>query len=375
MKQPRLVFGLTVPFSTILLGDLLSKLIDDGWDVHLILGEGIPPALAVDSRVQVHVVPMERRIGPINDLRALARWIRLLREIRPDVCVGATPKAALLAMMASRIDGVPNRIFQVWGAKWDGAEGVRGVILRWADRLAVWSSTETVACSQSLADLLVSQGVSKKAPKVLEFGGTKGVDLEKFSPRQVVYGKLQKSAMIGFVGRIAKDKGMDSLIRVFQAVRNELPEVQLTVVGPIDETDPISTWSRDVLESTTEIVVAGHQADIASFMKRFDVLCFPSVREGLPNVVIEAAASGVPVVAWDVTGTRDAIEHNLTGFLIPPFDEGEMACRIVRLLRDDELRQSFSSEARSFAEERFDSRRVVQNQIDFFNQLVGRGIC
>jgi glycosyltransferase involved in cell wall biosynthesis len=372
MQQPRLVFGLTVAFSTILFGDLLSRMIDEGWEVHLILGESIPPTLAVDSRIHVHVVTMERRIEPFQDLKALKSWVRIMKEIRPDVCVGATPKAALLAMMAARMTAVPNRIFQVWGAKWDGAKGFRGLLLRRADQVAVWCSTETVACSQSLADLLVFKRVSRARPLVLEFGGTKGVNLVEFFPAKSLRAQPRKNKIIGFVGRVAHDKGVDSLIRVFQHVSERLPGTQLTVVGPIDGTDPISAGALAALESTPGIRMVGHQAEIAAYMREFDVLCFPSVREGLPNVVIEAAACGVPAVAWDVTGSSDAVIHDLTGFLIPFLDEDEMSARIISILKDGELHERLSIGARRFAEERFDSRNVIGNQISYFNQLIGR---
>ncbi len=362
MERPKLVFGLTVPFSTILVGNLFSELIDSGWDVHLVLGEAIPEPFHVDSRVVTHVIPMHRRISPFSDLVAIYRWVRLLRTLQPRVCIGATPKAGMISMLSARMAQVPHRVFQVWGAKWDGVSGVKGWLLRSADTLAVNSATITIACSRSLADLMLASGVCNSSPLVLGYGGTKGVDILEFHP-ETSSEFARKNPSIGFVGRIAHDKGIETLTTVFKSVKRLVPNAELTIVGPIDDTNPVPP---EVLKSMTDdpqIHILGHRSDVASLMRSFDVMCFPSAREGLPNVVIEAAASGVPVVAWAVTGCIDAISNGETGYIIPFGDKESMSLRISELVTNKQLNLQMSANARQFAVERFDSRTVIGLQV------------
>ena len=117
MSKTRIVVGVTVPFSLILFRKRLSALCDHGWDVHVVVGEPIPPDFAQDSRITTHLIPMKRGLSPFGDLVALFRWVRQLRSLAPAIVLGATPKAGLLSMLAGKIDRVPQRVFEVWGAR------------------------------------------------------------------------------------------------------------------------------------------------------------------------------------------------------------------------------------------------------------------
>lgn len=363
---PRIiVFGLTVPFSTILFGDLFTRMLDSDWQVHLVIGEEIPSTFFVDPRIVVHLIPMERKISPFADLRALLQWYRKLRNISPTICVGATPKAGMLSMISSRLARTPHRIYQVWGAKWDGLQAKDAWILRKADSVAVICSTETVACSNSMADLMVSAGVMSEKPKVIGFGGTKGVDLSTFFPASETPTSDGRHLSIGFVGRLARDKGIDSLLPLFRGLKREFPELTLEVVGESDSADPLADSFLVELTAEPGVRMHGHQNSVVEFLQKMDVFVFPSLREGLPNVVIEAAACGVPVVAWDVTGSRDAVLDGVSGYLIR-FGEDQAMCESVALLlRDTRMRSKFGTSARAFAKERFDSQKVIGEQIDF----------
>jgi glycosyltransferase involved in cell wall biosynthesis len=102
----------------------------------------------------------------------------------------------------------------------------------------------------------------------------------------------------------------------------------------------------------------GSVHDMPAFYRGIDVLCFPSVREGLPNAVIEAAACGVPTVAWNATGLPDAIVNNETGFLVPIGDVAAMTERLVTILSSDAERSRLSRSARAFVERSFEANHV-----------------
>lgn len=367
MTRTVVLVGVTVPMSLSLMGARLVLMADRGWDVHVAVGEPVPPSYLPDPRVTVHVVPMTRDITPGADLRTLRDWSALIRRLRPDLVVGATPKAAFVSMIAARRRGVPHRVFEAWGARWDGVAGRRGAILRAADRLTVRCATQTVAVSHSLADLMVATGVASVRPLVIGHGATQGVDLEVFRPRSA--DEPTPGPVVGFVGRLAADKGLRDLPPVLALVRESVPEAELVLAGEADAADPLDESTRRWLDDDQRNRRVGQTDDVAGFLRGISVLCFPSQREGLPNAVIEAAASGIPVVAWNVTGVRDAVIDGVTGYLVPQGDQAAMAARIATLLVDAPLRSRMGAAARSLAGDRFDARRVQAGFVDFLASL------
>lgn len=353
--------GVTVPMSLSLLGSRLALMADRGWEVHVAVGEPVPAKYQPDPRVVVHIVPMTRQMTPVSDVRSLWDWSALIKRVRPTIVVGATPKAGLLSMLAARRRGVRHRVFEAWGARWDGVPGTRGRILRVADRLTVRSASHTVAVSDSLADLFIKEQVAPQRPRVIGFGGTQGVDVQRFNPAS----EAVTEPVVGFVGRLAADKGLTDLCEAMSIVRASIPGAQLEIAGEADAADPLDEETGSWLAQDPLNRLIGQTDDVPTFLRSLSVLCFPSHREGLPNAVLEAAATGVPVVGWDVTGVRDAVINGLTGYLVPLGDHETMAKRVIELLQDPERRATLGAAARSFACDRFDSRLVQTAFVDF----------
>lgn len=367
MRRTVALVGVTVPMSLGLMGARLSLMADRGWEVHVAVGEPVPDIYRPDSRVTVHVLPMTREITLLADIKALWEWSALIRRLKPTLVVGATPKAAFASMIAARRRGVPHRVFEAWGARWDGVVGPRGSLLRAADRLTVRCATRTVAVSDSLADLMLAERIAAERPLVIGHGATKGVDLDRFHPRGA--GEPEPGPTVGFVGRLAADKGLRDLPLVLGLVRQSMPEAELALAGESDRADPLDEETRAWLDGDVRNRRVGQTDDVAGFLRGIAVLCFPSQREGLPNAVIEAAATGVPVVAWDVTGVRDAVVDGVTGYLVPQGDHAAMAERITELLSDEPSRGRMGAAARSTAGDRFDARAVQAGFVDFLARL------
>lgn len=292
----------------------LAELANAGWDLHLVCAPGPWPSGEPPVDVTVHEIDMVKTIAPLHDARSLAAWVRLLRRLQPQAVVGGSPKGALLAMVAGCITGVPTRIYLHRGARWETLAGRRRAMTIKAEKLTARCATIVVAVSDSLADLIQREGITSVRPLVLEAGGSKGVDLERFVPR----GSREPGAKItlGFVGRLTRDKGLDTALASLARVRQDHPAARLVVCGEVDEADPPSPVVLADIAADPGIEVLGWRPDMPEVMRGFDVLVFPSAREGLPNAVIEAAASGVPTVGWDVTGVRDAICDGISGRVV-----------------------------------------------------------
>ena len=366
----RILLAVTVT-STVnsLLHPLAQALADAGWDVHVVSSPGELSRHVLGRPMQVHFVPMRRSVSPLNDIVSLSQMRNTIQRIRPDVVVGSTPKAAMLSMLAARSLGVETRILHLRGARWDGMAGPRRRLLVAADRVAARSATHLLSVSNSLADLVLDSHITKTRPVVLGRGGSKGVDCSIFYP-DPAYTFDARHPRLGFAGRLTKDKGIDSLLALHSWLINTHPGSTLEIVGESDAAQPIDAALLARLESSPGVLLTGrlNTEELADHMRRWDILVFPSIREGLPNVVIEAAACGVPTVGWDVTGVRDAVDDRESGYLVSVGSIDDLLAAIDLVL-DDEEHEACRHGALSLAEQ-FDSQVVTQRFVDYIERLV-----
>ncbi len=338
-----------------------------GFEVTAVSGPG-PELEAAGERegVAVEAVTLEREMRPLADLRSLIRLVALLRRRRPDVVNAGTPKAGMLGMVAARLTGVPVRIYTLRGLRAETMTGVGGRILAATERLTSWCATDVIAVSHSLRQAYVERGLAP-AHKVTVLGGgsSNGIDPERFGPTDDDRRRIRAEAgfdpttpVIGFVGRFVADKGIDHLVAAFDRVRERVPGAGLLLVGDYEDGDPVDEATRARISGGEAIHVTGIVPDAARHYAAFDVLALPSLREGFPNVPLEAAAAEVPTVGFDATGTRDAVIDGETGALVPIGDVEALADRLTAYLLDPDLRRGHGARARHRAVEEYRSERV-----------------
>lgn len=224
--------------------------------------------------------------------------------------------------------------------------------------------------SRSFATLLKDERITSRPITVLGEGGTKGVDLAGFRPRDVPR-RADELPVIGFLGRLSRDKGIGDLPGILARVRTVVPGVRCLVVGGEDHDDPPDAAAFAALRADPAVEMLGAVSDVLAVIRRMIVLCFPSLREGLPNAVIEAAACGVPTVAGDATGTRDLVRDGETGFLVTGRDEARMAARLVELLADRDRFARAGRAARALVERHWGSEPVERAMLDHLGRLAG----
>jgi glycosyltransferase involved in cell wall biosynthesis len=381
MKQyiNSLLYILTVTYTKVALGRQLAWFGDQGWKVTAIYG-GEAPNPADVGAVQVHFVRMKREISPLSDVAALWRLMRMLSKLRPTIVNAGTPKAGLLGMLASSIVGVPVRVYCLRGLRLETAVGVKRVLLTFTEKLACRFAHKVVCVSESLRQKALQIGLSDAEKLVVVGRGSDaGVDVSRFEWTQERGNKaaelrrfldLPDSApVIGFIGRLTRDKGVVELLDAFEIVSHQLPDARLLLVGWYEEGDPVPANTRQKIASNPRIHCVGFVDNTSDYFHVINVLAFPSYREGFPNVILEAAAAGKPVVATRATGMIDGVVEGVTGLLSSVGEPGQLATNLLTLLTDKELAMRMGQAARRRVEENWSIDRVNRNLESFYRNL------
>jgi glycosyltransferase involved in cell wall biosynthesis len=307
---------------------------------------------------------MERRIAPLADLLSLFRLTRALLRLRPDITEFSTPKAGLLGNIAALLCGVPHRVYLLRGLRLETASGPRRWILRATERLAAACSHVVLCNSRSLRqEACALRLTDAKKLQMLGPGSSNGVDVARFSPGATNV-RLQISVppsapVIGFVGRLTRDKGLPELVLAFDRVLETQPAARLLLVGWWDESeDAVPLELRSRIEQHPKILRTGFVSDTSPWYRMMDVLVLPTLREGFPNVVLEAAASGIPVITTHATGARDAVLAGETGLLVPPGEVEALAQAMLELLASPVRRMHMGAAARKWVTQHFLQSRV-----------------
>jgi glycosyltransferase involved in cell wall biosynthesis len=332
-----------------------------GFEVTVVCAPGEAlDRVAKRDRVTAIAVPLVRHVAPWSDFLSLVRLWRLFRRVRPDIVQASTGKAGPLGMVAAALAGVPVRVYMVRGVLINRGAGLFRTFLKFIEWIACRCAHRVFAVSDSVAEMLTEDYLCPPEKlKVLAKGSSNGVDAEGlFNPSEVDGNArtllkqqlgFRDDLVIGFIGRVVKSKGIEELAEAWQGIRNELSNVRLMIVGPLEGEDPVPPGIIESLTNDPRVVMIDQVAheDMPRYYNLIDVIAFPTYTEGLPNVPLEAAAMEVPTVASLVTGCVNAIEDGATGILVPVKDAVALKHGLMTYLSDRDLRKEHGRAARS----------------------------
>ena len=367
----RIVFSVTRSGSIRLLRGYQGHLASRGWDVHVVASPGpeLDRLMASHDGVTYHALSMAREPSPLADLRSLVQWMRLIRRLRPDVVSAGTPKAGMLGMVAAAVLRVPVRIYHQRGLRLETETGAKRRLLWMLERLTIRCSTRVLAVSHSLKGVLVRERLASASKvTVLGSGSSAGVDLQRFASVPATTDRDHR--VVGFVGRVTPDKGLETLAHAIRILHDRGAAPTLLVVGDVE--DPAALVPvRELMGRGVRVIATGGVADPAPYYQQMSVLCLPTRREGFPNVVLEAAASGIPAVTTTATGAVDSVVDGRTGFVVPVDDARAMADALAVLLDDPARAVEFGQAALERVREQFD-RRKFWPMFDEFHSTMAR---
>ncbi len=355
----RIVHITTVPISLGFFTGQIGYMKARGFEIQAISSPGADlKKFAEREQVAIDAVEMPRRITPLRDLIAIFRLWRTLRRIRPAIVHAHTPKGGLLGSIAAWLARVPVRIYHMRGLPLIAAWGHKRLLLRWSEKVACLLAHRVFCVSHSVREVAVAEALcpSEKI-KVLLRGSGNGVDAtHRFNPANVgqnarkdtrsSHGIPADAQVVGFVGRIVRDKGMAELAGAWRTLREEFPILHLLVVGPFEPQDPVPPEVEALLRGDTRIHLTGMVDDTQPLYAAMDIVALPTYREGFPNIPLEAAAMALPVVATRIPGCVDAVEDGVTGTLVPPRDATALADAIRTYLNHPELRRQHGQAGR-----------------------------
>ncbi len=310
------------------------------------------------------------------DMVALLRLWWLIGRRKPDMVEFSTPKAGLLGTLAARLRGVPRRVYMLRGLKLETATGFKRRILLAAERLTSRCAHVVLCNSESLRAEALALGVAPAGKlSLLGQGSSNGVDIERFSPGpsdvRERLGIPRDAPVVGFVGRLTRDKGLPELVQAFDLILRAEPSARLLLVGWFDAAeDALDKELRARILNHPRTVFTGFVTDTAPYYRAMDVMVLPTWREGFPNVVLEAAATGIPVVTTECTGARDAVVPEVTGLLIPPGYPDAICEAVLKLIRDPKLRRRMGMAARTWVLEHYSEDRVLILTVNYYRNLL-----
>jgi len=382
-SRPKLLCITTVPLSLwCFFEGQFAFLKSRGFDVQALASPGeLLEKVREREQIAVHAIEMPRRITPLQDLLAVTRLWRKLRLLRPDIVHAHTPKGGLLGMLAAWLARAPVRIYHIHGLPLMTAKGFKRRLLSWSEKVSCRLAHRVLCVSHSIADVVEREGLCPAAKfRVLGGGTINGVDARvKFNPRRLVttgravrlqYGIPDDATVVGFVGRIVRDKGIVELVAAWIQLREEFPALHLMLVGPLEPQDPLPAEAKHVLHSDPRVHVTGQVPDAAPLYAAMDLCVLPSYREGFPGVPLEAAAMGLPVVATSVPGCIDAVLDGVTGTLVPAREAQALAGAIRGYVVDSELRAAHGEAGRARASREFGQQAVWQALLDEYCELL-----
>ncbi|MFD2201838.1 glycosyltransferase family 4 protein [Shivajiella indica] len=374
-KQKKLIVGITAEGSVNLLLGQMAYFKSLGYKTYLLAPYSERSAKFCENEGCEHlVINIEREISIWKDLQTLWQILKIFNKVKPEIVNLGTPKVSLLGMIAAFILRVPNRIYTCRGFRFEHEQGKKKQILIVMEKITSLLAHKVICISKSVQDLGHQFKIfdHKKSLVILK-GSSNGVNLSLFDPEKINQTKrkelvqefcLEGKFVFGFIGRIVDRKGIQELMGVFDNLYEKNKNLRLLLVGPFEMEQITDKSLFDKANNHPGIINIGRvmQDEVPPYLSLIDVFVLPAWWEGFGNVLIQAAAMGIPVISTHATGTKDAVEDGFNGLLVPVKDNAKLKEAMIQLLEEDEIRKRMGENGKIWAQN-FD-REMIWKEMD-----------
>lgn len=316
-------------------------------------------------------IPVNRSLSVRQDLTGILHICEFIRKQEIDIVVGHTPKGALLGMIAGWLCRVPKRIYFRHGLVYETSHGLKRFVLKSVDRLTSACATHIVCVSPSVLKRSIEDKLAPALKQTILGNGTcNGIDTQgRFNPAYIdptelenlrsKYGIKANDFVIGYSGRMVRDKGIIELVRAFDKLKCA-DNCKLLLVGMFEKRDALPDNVKERIQSDRRIIYTGFvNGGMEYYYAMMNVYVLASYREGFPTGVLEAQSMQLPVITTRVTGCCDSIIDNVTG-LFSRNDPDDLASKIDMVRMDNAID---GREGRKWVVGNFDSQ-IVWKEIE-----------
>ena len=333
----------------------------------------------IQQGVNFYNISFRRTVSPFAMIKTIFQLYFFFKKEKFDIIQVNTPIASISSRLALLFIEKKIIIYKVHGYYFHEYMNIYKRFFHIFLEFFLAKITDYIFCVSS-EDTIFSKTLGFKDTNKIFYTGN-GIDHLCYSPPsekekiliRSKYGLVREACVIGFVGRLVEGKGINELLNAFAFLLSKHPNIQLLICGSKLKSDHegdvdnhIKTFQK---MHPKKLVCTGYLKETQEIYKALDIFCLPSWREGLPMTVLEAMMSGLPVVASNVRGSREAIENNINGFLIEPKNVSDLQNKLNLLISNRKIRLEMGKKGYLIAREKFKEEEIVQNEIKLFNKI------
>ncbi|MBT3396781.1 MAG: glycosyltransferase family 4 protein [Alphaproteobacteria bacterium] len=353
---------------------LAKAAVDAGWDVHVAVPfEADAVKTIKDAGVTHHHIPLRRGArGLVGELQLFGAMWNIVGKLRPDILHAVTMKPVLYGGIIARMRRVPAVVHAITGLGYlfliDGfAARIQRALVKVLYTAAL-SHPNARVIFQNPDDLELFLSEHLVHPHSHRMIKGCGVSMDDFLPSPEPGG----DPVVLFPARIIGDKGVREFVEAARILKAQGVNARFRLVGRTDPDNPTDIGEATIRKWQADGMVEwrGFSTEMAAEFAQCHIVCMPSYREGLPRVLIEAAASGRVIVTSDVPGCREIVRNGETGILVPVRDGPATADALRTLIEDPDLRRTMGAAGRTFAVDKFSVTDFVAKSIDVYDQVL-----
>ncbi|HZF25784.1 MAG TPA: glycosyltransferase family 4 protein [Steroidobacteraceae bacterium] len=353
---------------------LAQELKERGVEVVMVSPPGPYGARLEKAGFRWLALEMRRRaLNPVGELRVIRALLRIYRRELPDLVHHFTLKPVIYGSLAARLCGVPAVVNAVAGmghvftSDAGLARTLRPLVTLFLRSVVNARSSRLIVQNPDDRRLLVESRLAAQENISLIRGS--GVDTERFSPRRALE---HRAPRVLLATRLLRDKGVEEFVAAARLLKSAGVDAEFWIAGVPDIGNPSAIGSDEIRtwEAQGIVTALGHVEQMPELLGRVDVVALPSYREGTPKILLEAAASGLPVVATDVPGCREVVDPGVTGLLVPVRDSVALARALRQMIENGSMRARMGVAGRKKMLAEFDQRRVIRETLDVYASLL-----